>query len=104
MYTLGDVTPPATSGGGFWDSLTSGLKDIAPVLTQAYRERMILKAQLARANAGLPALDATQYSPPVRVETTVGPGAGTNRTLLMVGAGAAVLLGMYLLIPRRGRR
>jgi hypothetical protein len=105
MYTLGDVSiPDPAAGGSMWSSFATGLKDLAPVLTQAYRERMILKAQLARAQAGLPAFDATHYSPPMRVETTVGASADLKRTLLMVGAAGAALGALYLIFGRPGRR
>lgn len=110
MYQLGDAwwsepaqAPAASSAGNVWGSIASGIRDIAPALTQAYRERMILKAQLARAQQGLPAFDASQYSPPLRVDTTIGPNRDMTRALVMVGVAGLALGGLWLLAGKRRR-
>lgn len=111
MYQLGDAwwsepapsVAPATSAGSVWSSIASGVKDLAPVLTQAYRERMILKAQLARAQQGLPPFEASQYSPPLRVDTTIGASSGTQKTMLALGVGALALGAVWLLAGKRRR-
>lgn len=102
MYTLGDVSP-ASAGGGLFDSITGSLTTLAPVLTQAYRDRLVLKAQIARAEAGLPALNLNQASPPVRVQTTIGPTGDAKQLMLLAGAGALALGGVWLFTRRRGR-
>lgn len=91
-----DLTPSSSSSID-WSSI------ITP-LVQGYGQYQATKLQIARAKQGLPPIDLTQYSaPPVRVATTVAPGAGTNRTLLLVGgmglAGIALL--MLMRRPRR---
>lgn len=104
MYELGDVETPSASAGSILDKLTSSFTTLAPALTQAYRERAILKAQLARAEAGLPALNINQMSPAVRLETTVGPTGDAKNLMLMAGVGVLALGGLWLLTRRRGRR
>jgi|DewCreStandDraft_4_1066084.scaffolds.fasta_scaffold05366_24 hypothetical protein len=87
---------PAPATGFEWG------RDLLAPIVQAYRERQAVKAQMERARAGLPPLDLTQYSPPVRVE--VGAQQATQRNL-MIGAalvGGAILLGVLLTGRRRG--
>ena len=103
MYQLGDVPAPA-AGGGLFDSIGTTLTSIAPVLAQAYREKLAIKAQMARAQAGLPPLDISQYSPDLRVQTTVGASEDTNRTVLILAAGAAAVGALALALSRRRRR
>lgn len=95
--TLGDVSLTAGSGGIDWGNILSSA-------VQGYTQIQGQKLQLERARRGLSPIDLTSYAaPPVRVQTTVAPGEGTNRTLML--AGGIGLAGIALLmLMRRPRR
>lgn len=61
---------PAT---GFWANLTATFKDVMPTLTQTYAQRKIFKAQMKRAERGLPPLKTAEYAPTVRVQADIAP-------------------------------
>jgi len=54
--------------GSFIDAFTSAIEKVAPALISADQQRRIMKMQVDRARQGLAPLEASQYSPTVRVE------------------------------------
>lgn len=96
MY-LSDIDFASGSGSIDWGGILSSA-------VQGYTQVQASKLQLERAKRGLAPVDLTAYAaPPVRVQTTVAPGEGTNKTLLL--AGGIGLAGIALLmLMRRPRR
>lgn len=63
------------SWAGLFTSIADTVKNVAPGLTQLYTQKKVLDAQLARAKAGLPPLETSQYAPTVKVEAGMTPEA-----------------------------
>jgi len=71
-------------------------------VVQGYSQVQASKLQLQRAKQGLPPVDLSQYAaPPVRVQTTVAPGEGTNKTLMLAGGIGLAGLALFMLMGRR---
>lgn len=49
------------------------VKNVAPSLIQLSSQKKILDMQIKRAEQGLPPLDASQYSPTIKVEAAISP-------------------------------
>lgn len=71
-------TPPTT--GGFWTSLVSTAQQVLPTLVQTKAQLDIYKAQLKRAEQGLPPLKTEEIAPTVRIQTELGPQTTKNIT------------------------
>ena len=96
MYQLGEVDAPAAAAGSFdW------LQQAVVPLVQGYSQIQLIRAQTDRMKRGLAPLDATNYSTPMRVQTTIAPGEGTNRTLMLAGGIALAALLMLQIMGRR---
>lgn len=81
------------------DLIQAGLQ-VVNTLVLADSQRRLLRAQLQRAEQGLPPLDATQYG--VGASVNVGISSDTQRMLMI---GGAALLAVLLIGPMlRGRR
>lgn len=96
MY-LSDIEFPSASGSIDWGGILSSA-------VQGYTQIQGQKLQLERAKRGLAPVDLTQYAaPPVRVQTTVAPGEGTNKTLMLAGGIGLAGLALFMLMGRPRR-
>ena len=91
--SAGEVVAPASPG--WMDSI---LKLAAP-LVQSYQQQKIFKAQMKRAQSGLPPLKTEEYVPPVRASI----GIDTETLLPILGVVGAVGLAFFLNSRRNGR-
>lgn len=108
-----DETPAAgdSSSGGFWSNLVDTITKIAPQYLQYKTQQDLLDAQLARARAGLPPLNTSQYAP--SVQFSVNPQQASQaaayawaqaKPFVIAGAvGLGALLLFRTLSPRRRR-
>ena len=86
----------------FWEKVTTGLMAVGTSILAYKSQRDLLKLNLARAEAGLPPLDAGAVAPVIRTEISLPPemiseltkGAGLqfNKVLLWGGAALAAFL------------
>jgi len=91
--SAGETVTPASPG--WMDNL---LKLAAP-LVQSYQQQKIFKAQMQRAQSGLPPLKTEEYVPPVRASI----GIDTKTLLPILGAVGAIGLAFFLRGRRKGR-
>lgn len=98
MY-LSDIEFPSASGASSidWGGILSSA-------VQGYTQVQASKLQLERAKRGLSPIDLTNYAaPPVRLQTTVAPGEGTNKTLMLAGGIGLAGLALFMLMGRPRR-
>lgn len=76
-------------------TIAQQLIDLIPVAANAYQQRLQMKAQMQRAERGLPPIDMEQYSPPIQARVGVD-----NRTMYL-GIGGAALLALVLLLRKK---
>ena len=82
-----DVAPRPT--------IAQQLVDLIPVAANMYQQKLQMKAQMQRAERGLPPIDMEQYSPPIQARVGVD-----NRTMYLALGGAA-LFALLLLRKKR---
>ncbi len=58
---------------GVWQDIQDTLKNVLPTIVQSKAQMDLYKAQMKRAERGLPPLNASQIAPTVRVQTELGP-------------------------------
>lgn len=86
---LGAVEPAAEEPS-LWDSILSGIADLAPVYLATEQQKQLNEVNLQRAKNGLSPLDASEAS---GVSAQVGLSKSTQNTILgAVGIGAAALV------------
>lgn len=79
----------------FFTTLVDTAKTAVPIVTQYKAQGKILKAQLKRAEQGLPPLQVDDYSPVLRVEPSFGTSGNTIAKYaipIAIGVGALILL------------
>lgn len=86
---------------GFWDNLVSAAKTIIPTYIAAKQQRDIYKMQMARAERGLPPLNAAQVAPVIRTQIDMGPQMtqGIKKMIIPLGIGAAAL-GVFFMMKK----
>ena len=77
-------------------SITQQLIDIVPIAANLYQQKMQMKAQMQRAERGLPPIDFEQYSPPVQARLGVD-----NRTMYLAIGGAVLFAAVMLMRNKR---
>ncbi len=83
------VYQTAPAGSGFnWNNLLTSVKDIYLAKEQADLQRDLYEINVARAQQGLQPISASQVAPQVNV----GVAPDTQRTMMVVGLGAAAIL------------
>lgn len=92
---LGQMGPPAPSGGSFWQKLAAGATALGTTYLALKNQREALRINLERAKQGQPPIDMGAAAPVIKTQVDIDPalarrlvsdaGAGLNRTLLMVG-------------------
>ena len=97
-----------TTGGSFWEKLTSGAMMLGGTYLTLKAQRDAMKLNLARAEQGLPPIDPALAAPVIRTQVDIDPalaqklmsnvGSGLNRGLLMMGA---LILGVVLFMGRK---
>lgn len=95
----GAVAEAKASGWSF-DSIMKNLSAIVGTVVQAEAQRDLLKANLKRAEQGLPPLNAQAYMPGVNVGVT----SDTQRMVYILGGLAIAALVLPQLMPRGRRR
>jgi len=56
-----------------WQTITQTIKDVAPTLVQLPFQKKLLDAQMKRAEQGLPPLNVDDYTPTLKIGTTITP-------------------------------
>ncbi len=97
---LGQVEPPAPETESMWDKVTTGLMAVGTSVLAYKSQRDLLKLNIARAEQGLPPLEAGATAPVIRTEIALDPevidkltreaGMGINKILLLGGAALAL--------------
>lgn len=87
---MAEAAPSAAS------NFSTTIQQTLPALLQAYRENVIFRTQMKRAEKGLAPLAVEEYSPPVRVQAGIDP-----KTLLLIGGGIAAVVVTLLVLKRR---
>jgi hypothetical protein len=88
--------------GGLWDDIVATVKNVAPTLVQTKAQLDIYKAQMKRAERGLPPLKTEEIAPTVRVQTEVGPETrreilgGMGKFAIPIAIGGGLLLMMMM--------
>lgn len=83
------VYETAPAGSGFnWNNLLTSVKDIYLAKEQADLQRDLYQINVQRAQQGLAPISASQVAPQVNV----GVAPDTQRTVMIVGLGAAAIL------------
>lgn len=87
--------------GGLWDDIKGTVNDVLSTGLQLKQQRDLYKLQLARAEKGLPPLNADQVAPTIKTQVEIGPetrgqlfdeiGAGLKRYALPLAVGAGAL-------------
>lgn len=75
-YDSGDFLSevvPEKEDQPWWKSLTSTIEQVAPAIATASLQRKLLKVQMARAEKGLPPLEASQYAPAIKISPEITP-------------------------------
>lgn len=96
------ATSPETAKPGTLATIISAISDTASKLLPVYQQQVEFKTQLARAQAGQPPLDLTNYTG--NAGYRVGLTSSTSNTFLIIGGVlAATLLGMSFFKHRSGK-
>lgn len=56
-----------------WQTITQTIQDVAPTLVQLPFQKKLLDAQMRRAEQGLPPLNVDDYTPTLKIGTTITP-------------------------------
>jgi len=83
---------------GIWDSIVSGIKDLAPQYLQFKNQKKIMSMQLKRAEQGLPPLNVEQLAPTVRVQAGLSPDLKRFIFPIVALIGAT---GLYLVLRKK---
>jgi len=86
----------------FWTKFTEAAAGLGTTFLSLKNQRDAMKLNLARAQQGLPPIDAATSAPVIRTQVDMSPeltsrlvstaGEGINKTLLLAGAGLAAAL------------
>lgn len=92
----------ADTGGSMWEKITSGALALGGTYLALKAQRDAMKINIARAEQGLPPIDAAAVAPVVRVQTDIDPqlaadlasniGSKMNQGLLVIGGLALVAM------------
>jgi len=92
------------SGGSFWDKFSKAAMGIGTTYLSLKNQKDAMKINLARAQQGLPPIDAATSAPVVRTQVDMSPelqsrllstaGSGMNKILLYGGLGLVAFLAM----------
>lgn len=94
------VTAPASNGFD-WGGLLGTAKEILTTVTQAELQKDLYQMNVQRAQQGLPPISPSAVAPQVNV----GVAPDVQRNLMMLGIGAAAIVGGAMLLGgRRGSR
>ena len=99
----------ATSGG-FWANITDTFQKILPTITQSVAQAKIFRAQMKRAERGMPPLKTAEYAPTMRIQANIG--AETRNAIMSETGGmlktymlpGMLILGgglLYMMLRRR---
>lgn len=104
----------ATTQTSPWSSILNNLSTLGTTYLNFSNQQQILKTQLARAQQGLPPLNASQYTVPTQVQVGVSPQtgqqiaagvtSGLKAYVLPLGVAAFGLVAVMAMKPKRGRR
>ncbi len=99
------ITEPATTTTetkSFWEKFTEGALAVGTSYLTLKNQKDMLKLNIARAEQGLPPLDAATTAPVIRTQVSIDPataqalasnvGSSINRGMLMIGAVAIVVV------------
>lgn len=86
----------AIDWSGLFTTAVDTIKNVAPQYLQLKQQKKILDVQIDRAKKNLPPLDATQYSPPVKVEVATSPEGEAAASRI---AQSTIKTGMTYLLP-----
>lgn len=96
----GAVATAKENGGWSLDSIMDNLTQIVGTVVQAKAQRDLLKANLRRAEQGLPPINAQAYMPGVNV----GVSSDTQKMIYTLGGAALAVLVLSAVLNSRGGR
>lgn len=70
---VGDLDLEDQGLNGLWDDIKGSVSDVIKTGLQMKQQRDLYKLQLARAERGLPPLDASKVAPVIRTQIEIGP-------------------------------
>jgi len=94
------ATEGASTGGSIWEKITGGAMALGSTYLMLKNQRDMMKINIARAEQGLPPLDAASSAPVIRTQIDIDPdlakdlasniGSKMNQGLLIIGGIALV--------------
>lgn len=99
-WALPELTAPATAtAGAGWEGLATSLTNVLPALVTGYTQIELYKAQMKRAEKGLPPLPTESIAPTVRVQAEVSQDLMNNIQKMVVPIGIGI--GILFLMSRK---